>query len=169
LPSSRPWIAPLAVPALAVALAAPDESTGQIARIALIAGSCVTVGRLLAGAAPRALVKAGIVAMAAIDWIVIFGHLFDQQNAQFSGAVPGAGLPQLQVAVLGHAFTDYGDFFVAGLVGGVLAAEGHRQLAAAIVMLAADAWRSGVRRFAAERRDRLRVRRREYREDSSPG
>lgn len=173
---ARPWLALLAVPALAVALLAADDAAGELARIVLIAGSCVTVGRLLGGAAPLALVKTGVVAMALIDSIVIFGHLFDQQNAQFTGAVPAPGLPELQVAVLGHASTDYGDFFVAGLVGGVLAAEGRRQLAPAIatfvvaqafnqlflvvdslpatvppalVMLAAEAWRRGRRRWVA--------------------
>ena len=168
---ARPWLAPVAVPVLAVALAAPNELGGQLARIVLIAGSCITVGRLVAGAAPLGLVKAGVVAMALIDASVVFGHLADAQNAQFSGALPSAGLPQLQVADLGRAATDYGDFFVAGLVGGVLAAERRGQVAAALamfvvsqafnqlflvvdtlpmtvppvlVMLAGDAWRRGA-------------------------
>jgi hypothetical protein len=66
--------------------------------------------------------KAGGVAMAAIDAVVIFGHLFGEQHAAFDSAVPAAGLPQLQVADVGDTSTDYGDFFVAGLVGAILAA-----------------------------------------------
>jgi hypothetical protein len=85
----------------------------------------VTAGGLLAGAAPLMLLKAGVVAMAAIDAVVIFGDLFDRENALFDAAAPAVGLPRLQVAELGDASTDYGDFFVAGLVGGILAAE-HR-------------------------------------------
>ena len=130
----RPWLAPLAVALVAAAVAAPGEPLGQVARIALIAGSSITVGRLLAGAAPLGLVKAGVISMAVIDSIFIFGHLSDPQNAQFVAAVPAHGLPQLQVAELGRASTDYGDFFVAGLVGGVLAAERRAQVAAAIAM-----------------------------------
>jgi hypothetical protein len=130
---ARPW---LAVPALAAAMAAPDDPLGRLGRLVLIAGSVLTAGRLLAGAAPLTLLKAGVVAMAGIDAVVIFGDLFDRENALFDAAVPAAGLPRLQVAELGDASTDYGDFFVAGLVGAILAAEHRPQLAAAIAMFA---------------------------------
>jgi hypothetical protein len=131
---ARPWLALLALPLLAAALTEPGGTAGEVARIALIGGSCVTVGRLVAGSAPLPLVKAGVVAMATVDAIIIFGHLFDQQNAQFVGAVPASGLPQLQVARLGHASTDYGDFFAAGLAGAVIAVDRKPQLAAAVAM-----------------------------------
>jgi hypothetical protein len=133
---ARPWLAVLALPLLAAALAAPDEPLGQVARLALIVGSCVTLGRLLAGAAPLAFLKAGVVAMAAVDAVFIFGELFEEQNALFDAAAPAPGLPRLQVAELGDASTDYGDYFVAGLVGGILAAERRPQWAAAVVALA---------------------------------
>jgi hypothetical protein len=129
---ARPPLALLAVAALGVALAMPDDLAGQLARIVLIGGSCVTAGRLLAGAAPLPLVKAGVVVMAVTDAIVIFSGHFDHQNAQYASAVPAHALPQLQVADLGGASTGYGDFFVAGLVGGVFAAERRPQLAAAV-------------------------------------
>lgn len=131
---ARPWLAVVAVPLLAAAFAAPDDTLGQLARIGLIGGSCVTVGRLLAGAAPPALVKAGLVAMATIDATIIFGHLFDQQNALFEAAVASPDLPQLQTANLGHAGCDYGDFFAAGLAGAMVAFERRPQLAAAVAM-----------------------------------
>jgi hypothetical protein len=133
---ARPWLALLTLPLLAAALAAPDDPLGRVARLALIAGSCVTVGRLLAGATPRLVLKAGVVAMAAVDAVFIFGDLFETQNAQFDAAVPAAGLPRLQVAELGGASIDYGDFFVAGLVGGILAAERVPQWAAAAAAFA---------------------------------
>ena len=133
---ARPWLALLALPLLAAALPAPDDPLGRVARLALIVGSCVTVGRLLAGAAPLALLKAGVVAMAAVDAVFIFGELFEEQNALFDAAAPAPGLPRLQVAELGDASTDYGDYFVAGLVGGILAAERRPQWAAAVVALA---------------------------------
>ena len=133
---ARPALAVLALPALAAALAAPDDPLGRTGRLVLIAGSVVTVGRLLAGAAPLLLLKAGVVAMAAIDAVVIFGDLFDRENALFDAAAPAAGLPRLQVAEIGDASTDYGDFFVAGLVGGILAAERRPQLAAALAAFA---------------------------------
>jgi hypothetical protein len=129
---ARPWLAVLVVPMLAAALAAPDDPLGRLGRLGLIVGSCVTVGRLLAGSAPLVLMKAGVVAMATIDAVFIFGDLFAEQNAQFNAAAPAAELPRLQVAELGDTSTDYGDFFVAGLVGGILAAERRPQALAAL-------------------------------------
>jgi hypothetical protein len=128
---ARPWAAVLALPLLAAALAAPETLTGELARIALIAGACVTAGRLLAGAAPLPLLKVGVVAMAAIDATFIFGHLSDHQNAQFAAAVASPGLPQLQIAHLGSASCDFGDFFAAALVGAIVARERRGQLVAA--------------------------------------
>jgi hypothetical protein len=138
---ARPWLAVLAVPALAAAMAAPDDPLGRLGRLALIVGSVVTAGRLLAGAAPLTLLKVGVVAMAGIDAIAIFGDLFGEQNQMFNAAAPAAGLPRLQLADIGDVSTDYGDFFVAGLVGGILAAEHRPQVAAAIATFAvAQAW-----------------------------
>jgi hypothetical protein len=127
----RPWAAALAVPLLAAALATPGALAGEIARVALIAGASVTAGRLLAGVAPLSLLKAGVVAMAAIDATFLFGHLSDHQNAQFAAAVAAPGLPQLQIVSLGSASCDFGDFFAAALVGAIVARERSGQLFAA--------------------------------------
>src|ERR671914_78153 len=70
---ARPWMAALVVPIFAAALIAPDDPLGRVGRLALIVGSCATAGRLLAGAAPLTLLKAGVVAMAAVDAVFIFG------------------------------------------------------------------------------------------------
>ena len=130
LRGGRLWLAPLAVPLLVVAVSVPDAPAGQLARIVLIAGAAVTAGRLLAGAGPIALLRVGVVAMAAIDAASIFGHLADTQNAQFAAAV-APGLPQLQVANLGGASCDFADFFAAALVGAILARRRRDQLLAA--------------------------------------
>jgi hypothetical protein len=128
---ARPWAAAAAVPLLVAALAAPEAGIGQVARIALIAGASITAGRLLAGVAPLSVLKAGVVAMAVIDATFIFGHLSVHQNAQFTAAVAAPGLPQLQIARLGGAACDFGDFFAAGLVGAIVARERRNQLLAA--------------------------------------
>ena len=134
---ARPWLALLTLPLLAAALTAPDDPLGRVARLALIVGSCVTLGRLLAGATPLLFLKAGVVAMATIDAIFIFGDFFGEQNAQFNAAVPAEDLPRLQVAHIGDVSTDYGDYFVSALVGGILAAEGRPQLLAGIATFVA--------------------------------
>jgi hypothetical protein len=138
---ARPWLAIAIVPLLAAALAGPDDALGRAARLLMIVGSCVTVGRLLAGGAPLLYLKLGVMAMAVIDAVFIFGDLWGEQNAAFNAAVPAEGLPRLQVADVGDVSTDYGDYFVAGLVGGILAAERRPQAVAAVATLAAaQAW-----------------------------
>ena len=75
--------------------------------------------------------------MAVIDAVFIFGDLWGEQNAAFNAAAPAAGLPRLQVADVGDVSTDYGDYFVAGLVGAILAAERRPQALAALATLVA--------------------------------
>ena len=132
---ARPWLAVLAAPLLALAWAVPDTRIGQIATTLLILGSAVTVGRLLAGAAPLLLLKAGVVAMAASDAYLVFSGQLEAPNAVLVAAAPGLGLPQLQSAGFGHAGLGYGDFFAAAVVGAILAAEARPQLVAALAML----------------------------------
>lgn len=134
---ARPWLALAIVPILAAAFVGPDDPLGRAARLVLIVGSCVTAGRLLAGIAPLRYAKAGVVAMAVIDAVFIFGDLWGEQNAAFNAAEPAAGLPRLQVADVGSVSTDYGDYFVAGLVGAILAAERWPQALAAVATFAA--------------------------------
>jgi hypothetical protein len=137
----RPWLAPLAAPLLAVAWASQDSRAGQVATLVLIMGSCVTLGRLLAGAAPLLLLKLGIVAMAVSDAILVFGDTLQAPNAVLVAAEPGAGLPQLQSASYHFAGMGYGDFFAAAVVGGLLAMERRPQLAGAVALLVVSfAW-----------------------------
>jgi len=138
---ARPWLAVLAVPLLALAWALPDDRAGQLATTLLIAGSAVTLGRLLAGVAPLTLLKAGIVAMAAVDAYLVFSNKLQAPNALLVAAAPGNGLPQLQSASFGGAGLGYGDFFAAAVVGAILAAERRNLLLAALAMVAISlAW-----------------------------
>ena len=138
---ARPWLALAVLPLLAAALAGPDDALGRAARLALIVGSVVTAGRLLVGVTPLGFLKICVVAMAVIDSVFIFGDLWGEQNATFNAAAPAEVLPRLQVADVGHVSTDYGDYFIAGLVGAILAAERRPQaLAAVATLIAAEAW-----------------------------
>ncbi|MEA2248184.1 MAG: hypothetical protein QOH46_2713 [Solirubrobacteraceae bacterium] len=138
---ARPWLAALALPLLALAWAFQDDRLGQAATTVLIAGSAVTVGRLLAGVAPLSLLKAGIVAMAAVDAYLVFSNKLQAPNAVLVAAEPAPGLPRLQSASFGPAGLGYGDFFAAAVVGGILAAERGPQLVAAVAMIAVSlAW-----------------------------
>ena len=132
---SRPWLASISIPLLAVAWAFQDRPSGQVAATLLIAGSAVTLGRLLAGVAPLSLLKAGVVLMAAVDAYLVFSGQLEAPNAVLVAANPPLGLPRLQSGAFGGSTLGYGDFFAAAVVGGVLAAQHSRQVVAALAML----------------------------------
>jgi prepilin signal peptidase PulO-like enzyme (type II secretory pathway) len=138
---ARPPLAVLAAALLAVAWAAPDQRSGELAALALIAASAVTTGRLLAGAAPLELLKAAVIAMAVADAALVFSNNLQGPNEVLVAAAPGGGLPQLQSASFGVAGMGYGDFFAAAVVGGILAAQRRPQLIFAALTLAISlAW-----------------------------
>jgi len=130
-----PPLAILAAPLLAVAWVEPDTRIGQLATALLVAGSAITLGRLLAGAAPLSWLKAGIYALAIVDAYLVFSGTLQHPNQVLVAAAPGPDLPQLQSASFGHMTIGYGDFFAAAVVGGILAAERRPQLVAGIATL----------------------------------
>jgi hypothetical protein len=106
------------------------------AAAALLSGlSCVTLGVLLAAVAPPGWLKLGIVAMAAADTWLVVSDLLQAPNAALIAAHPIGGLPQLQGELFGTVTMGYGDLFVAGLLGAVLAADVRRQRHAALLTL----------------------------------
>jgi hypothetical protein len=138
---ARWWLALLAIGLLALAWADQQTRAGQLATILLIVGSCVTLGRLLGGAAPLLLLKLGLTAMAITDAILVFGNTLQAPNAVLNAAMPGAGLPQLQSATYHFASMGYGDFFAAGVLGGILAMQRRPQLAPfAALIVVSLAW-----------------------------
>lgn len=130
---ARPWYALLALALLILASLDVGGLAGDSAAAVLTALSAVTVGRLLAGGVPLLWLKAGIVAMAIVDSILVFGHQLQAPNAVLNAAVPLPGAPQLQYVDIHYASLGYGDVFVAGVLGGVLAAEGRRQWPVAVL------------------------------------
>jgi hypothetical protein len=112
----------LLVPAL-FALAWVDRAglPGEAAALVLSALSCAALGVLLAAVAPPRWLAAGIVAMAVADTALVVSELLQRPNDALNAARPAAGLPQLQSAVFGSAVMGYGDLFVAGVLGGLLA------------------------------------------------
>jgi hypothetical protein len=132
---ARPWLALVAVPLLVVGWSMQDSAAGDVALALLSALSCITLGRLLAGVVPLLWLEAGIVAMAVVDAILVFGNQLQAPNEILNTAVPAAGLPQLQYLSLPHASLGYGDVFVAGVLGGVLAARAMRQWPAALLLV----------------------------------
>jgi hypothetical protein len=108
---------------------------GGAAAALLSALSCVTLGVLLAAVAPPGWLKLGIIAMAAADSWLVVSDLLQAPNSALIAAHPVGGLPQLQSALFGTMTMGYGDFFVAGLLGAVLAFDLRLQRRAALLTL----------------------------------
>jgi hypothetical protein len=120
-PGARPARA-LLVPAL-FALAWVDRGglAGEGAAVVLSALSCVALGVLLALVTPARWLAAGIVAMAIADIALVVSDELQRPNSALNAAHPAAGLPRLQSATFGSAVMGYGDLFIAGMLGALLA------------------------------------------------
>ncbi len=129
----RPSFALGAVLLFALAWADRSGLAGETAGMLLDALSCVTLAVLLVAVSPRLLVKAGIVAMAAIDTWLVLSDLLAAPNNALNGAPVVAHLPQLQRVAFGSAVMGYGDLFVAALLGALLAAQGGLVWRAALI------------------------------------
>jgi hypothetical protein len=101
---------------------------GEAAALCLSGLSCVALGVLLASVTPPRWLAAGIVAMAVADTTLVVSDLLQRPNNALNAAHPAANLPQLQDAALGSAVMGYGDLFIAGVLGGLLAATVGRRL-----------------------------------------
>ena len=128
----RAGLALLAPALLAVAWAREDALVGQAAALALTALSTIPLAAILSRVAPALAIKAGIVAMAALDAILVFSNGLQQSNDVLNAAAPAAHLPRLQLADFGAAIMGYGDLFIAAVLGAVLATRARRRRAAAL-------------------------------------
>jgi hypothetical protein len=117
----RPAWALLVVPLFALAWADRGGLAGEAAALCLSALSCAALGALLAAVTPPRWLAAGIVAMAVADTALVVSDLLQKPNNALNAAHPLAGLPQLQSETLGSAVMGYGDLFVAGVLGALLA------------------------------------------------
>ena len=120
---ARPAWALAVLPLLAIAWVEKGSLVGDTAALALTALGCLTLGWLLAAITPTAWLKVGIIVAAIVDSYLVFSNLLEQPNATLNAAAPAGGLPQLQYVTFGSAVMGYGDFFIAGVLGGVLIAE----------------------------------------------
>lgn len=132
----RPPLAVLAIPLFLLAWLDKGSLVGEGSGALLSALSCVTLGVLLAAVTPPGWLKVGIVLMAAADTWLVVSDLLQSPNAVLVAAHPPAGLPQLQAEIFGSVSMGYGDLFVAGVLGAVLAAQWRRQWQAALLTLA---------------------------------
>jgi len=128
---ARPWLAVLMLPMFALAWFDRHTLLGQGSATLLCALSCVTLGWLLAAVTPPGWLKLGILGMAMADsWLVLSDLLQTPNNTLVTAVVlphSGLHLPQLQSETFGSINMGYGDLFVAGVFGAVLARERRSQ------------------------------------------
>ena len=122
---ARPVYALAVIPCFLIAWGYEGRLIGDVGALALTALSCVTLGRLVGGLAPAILIKIGLVITAIVDTTLIVTDKLQGPNDVLNAAapVPHLHLPKLQLVQLGPAQMGYGDLFVAGLFGAVLAIE----------------------------------------------
>ena len=135
---ARPVYALAAIPLFGIAWGYEGKLVGDAAALALTALSCVTLGRLVAGLAPTVLIKIGLIITAMVDTTLIVTEKLQGPNDVLNAAapVPQLHLPKLQLVQLGPAQMGYGDLFVAGLFGAVLAIERRNPALAAFATFA---------------------------------
>ncbi len=135
---ARPALALLAIPLFALAWADRGGLAEEGAALVLSALSCVALGALIAAVTPARWLGAGIIAMAAADTALVVADQLQRPNRVLQAAHPAAGLPRLQSAVFGSAAMGYGDLFIAGVLGGLLATRLGRapQVRAAVLTAA---------------------------------
>jgi hypothetical protein len=132
---ATPTAALAVVPLFVLAWASRTSLAGEAAATLLSALSCVTLGVLLAAVTPGSWLKVGIVLMAGADAWLVISDLLQAPNAALIAAHPAAGLPRLQSELFGTVSMGYGDLFVAGVFGAVLAADRRLQQIGALSTL----------------------------------
>lgn len=132
----RPGLALFVAPLFALAWADRGGVAGEGAAVLLSALSCVALGVLIASVTPPRWLALGIVAMACADAALVISDLLQAPNNALNVAHPVGGLPRLQAELFGSAVMGYGDLFVAGVFGGLLAmtSDRSRQLTGALLV-----------------------------------
>jgi hypothetical protein len=127
LAALRPTRAPVAVTLWLVAWLA-HGLVAQGAAVALIALAAATVAEVCAAVLPRWSLAAGLVVLAAVDVVLVWGtpQVQPATTALHHAALPSAAghrIPRLQDATFGSATMGWIDFFAAGLLGVVVRAR----------------------------------------------
>jgi hypothetical protein len=110
----------------------------QAASVALIALAAVALAQLLARVAPESSIAAGLVVLAVVDVVLVWGtpQVQPASTALHTAHLPG-GVPRLQDATFGDATMGWLDLLAPALLAMVVRA---RVLAAAATGLAAGTW-----------------------------
>jgi hypothetical protein len=112
--------------------------------VALVAGACLAAAAAVALVAPARSIELGLVALALVDVVLVWGtrHVETATNALHAVTLPeaaGTPLPSLQDATFGSALMGWLDLLAPALLG-VVVARRPKLAAAAATGLAAGLW-----------------------------
>ena len=142
--SPRWWLWPPTAVGLWFAAWLADGLVQDAAGTALIALACLAGASAIAMAAPAWSIRVGLVVLAALDVVLVWGTPSVQQATNTLEGIPspvaaGTPLPSLQQAIFGSALMGWLDLLAPALLGVVVA--GRRKLGAAVVIgVAAGLW-----------------------------
>jgi hypothetical protein len=110
----------------------------QAAAVALVALAATTIAEVAAQLAPRRALALGLVLLAILDVVLVWGTPQVEPASQALHAAPlPAGIPALQDATFGGAMMGWLDFVAPALLGVVVV---HRLRASVVTGVAAGAW-----------------------------
>jgi len=110
----------------------------QAAAVALVALAATTIAEVAARLAPRRALALGLVLLAILDVVLVWGPPQVEPASQALHAAPlPAGIPALQDATFGGAMMGWLDFVAPALLGVVVV---HRLRASVVTGVAAGAW-----------------------------
>lgn len=142
--SRLPWLWPPAAVGLWLVAWQVHGLAGQAAGVVLVAGACLAIAGGAARVAPAWSIAVGLVVLAAVDVVLVWGtpQVQPATIALHSAPLPRAGgapLPALQDATFGSALMGWLDLVAPALLG-VLVAGRVRLRAAAVTGVAAGLW-----------------------------
>ncbi len=140
----RWWVWPPVAAGLWVAAWLAHGLVRDAAGLALVALACVAVASAAGRVAPSASIRAGLVALAVLDVILVWGTsgVRNASNSLDAVSLPhaaGAALPALQQATFGSALMGWLDLLAPALLGVVVVGRG-KYGAAVATGVAAGAW-----------------------------
>lgn len=122
----RRGLALLVIPLFAMSWIARTTLAGQAAAVVLSILACVTLAVLLTQVAPVRWLKLGILLTAIGDVVMIGAHYLQPAQRVLNFSTPSFDLPAFQRVLFSGVVMGFGDFFLAALLGAVLAVEGAR-------------------------------------------
>ena len=141
---ARWWLWPPAVLVLWLVAWRAHGLVGEAAEIALVAGACLALASAAALVAPAWSLQVGLVALAALDVVLVWGtpQVEPASKALHGVALPtaaGATVPRLQDVTFGDATMGWLDLLAPALLG-VAIARATKLRAALVTGAAAGAW-----------------------------